>query len=164
MPKYQSYRRSLQQMQWLADFNQLPKRQQQWLMITGSLTAALKQRCNQFSVQPIFEGWVTDNGDTEIQVHTQQYWLREVILLGDQQPWIFARTIIPIDTFNQYKQQIQQLGNQPIGEWLFQQPIQRSKLMWGKTTTEFARRSVLTLSQHPFFISELFLEDFWLKA
>ncbi|MDA3979627.1 chorismate--pyruvate lyase family protein [Gallibacterium sp. AGMB14963] len=166
MLNYQEYRHYLQQLVWQEDFNQLPKLQQRWLTITGSLTAALKQQCERFTVTPIFEGWIKDNSHpyAEKYFSEAEYWLREVILSGDEQPWIFARTVIPSSTFQSYATEIQQLGKQPIGEWLFQQPITRSQLMWQTGKLGFARRSTLMLAECPFFISELFLDDFWRKA
>lgn len=166
MHNFQQYRNTLQQIIWQTDFSPLPDLQRKWLMVSGSLTAALKQRCTQFTVTPVFEGWsdqvvLCDVSPVKL---SQPYWLREVILAGDQQGWIFARTIIPAETFHAYTQEIQQLGEQPIGEWLFRQPTKRSQLMWGSANQQFARRSMLSLAQHTFLISELFLEDFWRKA
>ncbi|MFC0322756.1 chorismate--pyruvate lyase family protein [Gallibacterium melopsittaci] len=163
MPNYQHYRDCLQNIYWQTDFKKLSNPQQQWLSISGSLTAALKQHCKIFTVIPLFEGWITEHHPFYLDelAGYKQYWLREVILAGDNQAWIFARTVIPTNTFQQYRQAFQQLGNQPIGEWLFQQAAVRSDLAWGKIENKYARRSILTVADYPLLVSELFLEDFW---
>lgn len=45
--------------------------------------------------------------------------IREVLLLGNNQPWVYARTIIPRITSNGAGRYLTQLGNRPLGEALF---------------------------------------------
>ncbi|HBO37144.1 MAG TPA: chorismate lyase, partial [Pasteurellaceae bacterium] len=89
-----------------------------------------------------------------------QYWCREVVLYGDDIPWVAARTLISIPLLNDY-QELLQLGNMPIGEWLFKQKLERQKMQWSldKNTQRYARRSLFLIQQMPLLITELFLEN-----
>ena len=49
-------------------------------------------------------------------------WIREVQLLGDGQPWVFARTLIPADTLRGRGRRLTRLGTRPLGEVLFTDP------------------------------------------
>jgi chorismate--pyruvate lyase len=42
-------------------------------------------------------------------------WIREVQLLGDGQPWVFARTLIPADTLRGRGPPADPAGNPTIG-------------------------------------------------
>lgn len=102
--------------------------------------------------------------------------VREVHLLCDGKPWVFARTVIPPHTLKGKLRRLAKLGKKPLGAVLFadksmhraemeiaciepgqqlyqlathhlQQPVQP---IWG-------RRSVFYLNKHPLMVSEIFL-------
>ncbi|VEA70453.1 Chorismate--pyruvate lyase [Serratia rubidaea] len=52
-------------------------------------------------VEPQREGFVSREELGEEADHlpeSQRYWLREIVLLGDDQPWLLGRTVIPLET------------------------------------------------------------------
>ncbi len=56
---------------------------------------------------------------------TQPGRVREVVLFGPEQPWIYARTVIPQATSAQFER----LGTRPLGRFLFSQPGMERKLL-----------------------------------
>ena len=88
------------------------------------------------------------------------YWCREVVLYGDGEPWVAARTLISKALFTHY-QSLSTLGDKPIGEWLFSLSAQRIGIQWAKDPESglYARRSLFLVQEMPLLISELFLEN-----
>ena len=139
----------------------LPANIQNWLFEQGSLTVKLKQHCACFEVKVQSEQWIYKTYQNETALLTdKQYWCREVLLYGDGEPWVAARTLISAPLLNQY-QTLLQLGNTPIGEWLFQQPLTRQKMQWAQDekTQLYARRCLFSIRKMPLLVSELFLEN-----
>lgn len=94
-----------------------------WLLDPNSLTAKLKRHSETFAVQVL--------GQREAPLlGNETRWLgalpggvvREVILWCDQQPWVFARSVFPLQALAAAELKLAQLGNQPLGEHLFKQP------------------------------------------
>jgi len=52
----------------------------------------------------------------------QRAWIREVRLCGDGQPWVLARTIIPLACLEGKGRRLRNLGNKPLGAYLFSRP------------------------------------------
>lgn len=132
-----------------------------WLFWQGSLTVKLKQCCTKFEVKVRSEKWIKKTYQNETALLPQgQYWCREVILYGDDKPWVEARTLISPLLAERY-QELLQLGTMPIGEWLFRQAPGRRTIQWSRDeeTGLYARRSLFLIRQMPLLISELFLED-----
>ncbi len=77
-----------------------------WLLDTGSLTERLQSMCRQFSVQVLYHAQPRDNSD----------FVREVILWGDNKPWVYARSVIPQAINNG---ELLDLGSQPLGRRIF---------------------------------------------
>lgn len=146
---------------WQKDVLDLSQQKQDWLLYQGSLTKKLQQYCQQLKVEVVAEKW-TSAITSEFVEYDEPVWLREVILKGDEQPWIFAQTRLPQSTMNHVAPDIMSLGSTPIGLWLFAQQPKRIKLEWSydASTGLYARRSVLLLNQYPIEIKELFLQDF----
>jgi probable chorismate--pyruvate lyase len=133
---------------------------QHWLFEKGSLTARLKQRCHQFEVKVQSEKWIEKTFENETALlPAESYWCREVVLYGDGEPWVAARTLISKDLLTHY-QSLSTLGNKPIGEWLFSLSAQRGGIQWAKDLESglYARRSLFLVQEMPLLISELFLE------
>ena len=95
----------------------------QWLRLEGSLTRALQLRCHeQFRVQILSEGFTRptpEEAQTLNLAPRQRAWVREVCLLGDDTPWVLARTVIPIATLTGRGRRLRHLGRQPLGAYLF---------------------------------------------
>ena len=140
---------------------QIPLTVQSWLFEKGSLTARLKQVCQQFDVKVQSEKWIEKH--LKMRPHflpVESYWCREVVLYGDGKPWVAARTLISKDLLTHY-QSLFTLGDKPIGEWLFSLSAQRIGIQWAKDPESglYARRSLFLVHEMPLLISELFLEN-----
>ena len=55
----------------------------------------------------------------------QRALVREVILFGANQPWVYARSIVPLTTLTGRLRKLRRLTNQPLGELLFKDPTMR---------------------------------------
>lgn len=155
------YRTWLQSAVWQRDATALSTAERDWLLCEHSLTAKLKQHCNLFQVELLQQGWQSElfGNESAVLANDQRYWLREVFLYGDQQRWIFARTVIPEQLCTQFPQLLA-LGDKPLGEFLFEQKFARGELEWSKMDNLAARRSVFSMQDSSLLVSELFLDDF----
>tara|TARA_R100000093_G_scaffold70585_2_gene44084 strand:- start:635 stop:964 length:330 start_codon:yes stop_codon:yes gene_type:complete len=101
--------------------------------------------------------------------------VREVILMGKGEPWVFARSLLPLSSLKGRLRQLRHLNTRPLGGFLFRQPdlerepmeisrlkpgqryvppsLQRGETLWG-------RRSVFRLEGRPLLVSEVFLPAF----
>ena len=105
--------------------------------------------------------------------------IRQVHLLCDGQPWIYARTIIPVTSLRGKLQRLAHLGARPLGGMLFADPgmqrgrvelarISRGQAVYKAATCHlrqrpaeiWGRRSVFRLFDRPLLVSEVFLPDF----
>ncbi len=89
----------------------------EWLLDKGSLTQKLKSHCQQFEVIVLGEGKLIPFQDELPQKNSA--WVREVLLCLDGIPWVFARTLIPLEMLNNQQFNFLTLGNRPLGELLY---------------------------------------------
>ncbi|NJM13556.1 MAG: chorismate lyase, partial [Synechococcaceae cyanobacterium SM1_2_3] len=93
-----------------------------WLLNSGSLTRRLRLHCqSRFQVRVLGQGWGRPMADEARALGLRLgawAWIREVQLLGDGQPWVFARTLIPADTLRGRGRRLTRLGTRPLGEVL----------------------------------------------
>lgn len=165
--------------------HQLPSRQPStelrcWLFDPTSLTRRVQQACaGRFRVQVERQGWGRPRLDEyralKLRVGRRAL-IREVHLLCDEQPWVFARTIIPVTTLRGAERRLAHLGSRPLGAVLFADPHMRrgpvevARLRPGQTVYAAAvqgirrkpaeiwgRRSVFWLGGKPLLVSEVFL-------
>ncbi|WP_158587047.1 chorismate--pyruvate lyase family protein [Motilimonas pumila] len=149
-----------------------------WLSETGSLTARLQQHCKRFVVQVIGQEEVPADKH-EIQVlgnDNNGFIIREVLLWCDDQPWVYARTVIPKTTITNLGQEIEHLGDRPLGAFLFNTEgmtrgvIEVAEFQPGSALFSFAqaisplpianiwgRRSVFKISNNALLVQEVFL-------
>lgn len=157
----------------------LPKGLRGWLLDQSSLTAKLIE---------------LSGGDFEVQVLRQHIgrpslserrrlglglgnWVlvREVVLLGRGEPWVFARSLVPLTSLVGPLRQLRHLRARPLGAFLFAQPglsrdpMEVSRILSANTYVPqslqgkaplWGRRSVFRLSGRPLLVSEVFLEPF----
>lgn len=102
--------------------------------------------------------------------------IREVVLLGNGQPWVYARSIIPLTTLTGRLRKLRHLDNRPLGALLFQDPtmtrepveiachtlasVQLPEAIADIRASMWGRRSVFRLDNKPLLVSEIFLPDF----
>ena len=139
-----------------------------WLQAEGSLTRHLQLRCReQFHVEVANEGFALPTREEARTLglpHRQRAWIREVRLCGDGQPWVLARTIIPLHTLSGRGRRLRHLGRVPLGAWLFSHPEwSRSPLQAGVCLTDrpgapyCARRSEFRCGDRGLLVGEYFL-------
>ncbi len=158
----------------------LPRRLLPWLYDRGSLTLRLKQASGgDFRVQVLSQGWQRPllNERLALAMRHQEYALvRQVLLICKGEPWVYARSVIPVRTMSGAGRQLAMLGNRPLGAFLFanngvvREPMEiacvrpdemiyddalagsglEQQKVWG-------RRSVFRFEQKPLLVNEFFL-------
>lgn len=155
---------------------------QQWLCSEGSLTRQLRQLSHDaFSVQPVCEGWQTLRED---ECHAlgcaagSEGWAREVFLCGQQQPWIYARSVASRSALQASGFDLASLGSRSLGELLFSdQAFSRGTFefcslpvsAWPQPLLDsqscrqplWARRSCFSRPPLGILVAEAFLPAFW---
>lgn len=162
-----------------------------WLHDYGSLTQRIQQRCEKFSVLPVCNGLARIPHDEAallgIAPHQLAY-LREVFLLADGKPVVFAHSTTASKYLNGAWQAVRGLGNRSLGTLLFTHPLVRRQplrfkalranhpLHVGRVLTRqrnagltpvppiipdtlWARRSLFTLHGAPLLVTEVFLPE-----
>ena len=154
-----------------------------WLHDSQSLTARIRSVCGggRFRVRLLEQGWGRPLYSEAALLGMRRggvALVREVELLCDEQPWVFARTLIPASSLRGPARRLAHLGEKPLGEVLFSDPLMRrgerqiARLLprhplfvssvarlreapgeiWG-------RRTLFYLSRRPLLVNEVFLPD-----
>lgn len=163
--------------QWQQETDNLPENIAQWLRWEHSLTAALCQHCSQFDVVVLAEDFLPQQKGKNPTLEffpkfcESSLWRRCVVLQGDGEPWIYAETFTPSAKL---ARTLQQLGDTPLGLWLFAQKPRRESWGWREFSTEnhkispnipalpitFARFTRWQIDNEPLLIVEYFLTPF----
>jgi chorismate--pyruvate lyase len=159
--------------------NQLPSTISAWLLDSGSLTQRLvKASNNQFQVRVISQKWQQAHFSERSllgMAMRERAIIREVALLCNAEPWVFARSVIPASSLTGHLRQLRRLKDSSLGEMLFRDPamhrhpfqiatidgqshqipnfLRQASALWG-------RRSRFELSGKPLMVSEIFLPAF----
>lgn len=176
-------RRGVSDLRWQA-LAQWPRHQRpglalsHWLLDKGSLTArlvALSQGhfrvkvLRQQVVRPRLSEWRSLG-----MARHELALVREVVLCGRDQPWVFARSVLPLASLTGQLRHLRKQGTRPLGAFLFGQPhLQRSAIAVSRISRHHAyvpadlqqeplwgRRSVFCLDNKPLLVSEVFLDAF----
>lgn len=150
-----------------------------WLDDSGSLTARLIELSQgQFRVQVLQQRLAIPARDEQLALQMARPALaliREVVLLGRQQPWVFARSVLPLASLVRELRHLRKQHNRPLGAFLFSQPqLQRSAIAVARFSGDdnyvprtlrgtyplWGRRSVFSLGGKPLLVSEVFLPAF----
>lgn len=157
-------------------------RLQSWLKDDRSLTHKLRLFCPELKVEVLNEAQQKplreESEHLRLSVN-QQCWVRSVLLKCQGTALIYARTVIPRLDSNNPWHKLQELGNQPLGEILFdpqQTKIHRSEFIYARMkladlpylnempdrelVTGYARQSVFEQHQAPLLLTEVFLPGF----
>lgn len=154
-----------------------PPSARSWLLDTGSLTARLKSLgTTALRVQVLAEAWQRP-GRSEVSVlqiaHGRVAWIREVLLVSGDRPWVFARTVMPSSSLRGGCRRLRRLGGRPLGSvFLDRSRVRRGPLEVARITPEdgayrraavhvepgrWARRSILYIQERPVLVTEVFL-------
>ncbi|WAT00374.1 chorismate lyase [Rouxiella chamberiensis] len=133
-----------------------------WLLEMGSMTRRFEQHCSKVSVIPQRECFIAraelSDEEAEQLPESERYWLREIVLCGDDEPWLLGRTVIPLETLTGPDQALVDLGTLPLGRYLFSgNHLSRDYIHLGQQAGHWARRSRLRLSDKPLLLTEIFL-------
>ncbi len=164
----------------------VPEALADWLFDPGSLTRRVQGRCGgDFRVEVIRQDWRRPMLNEVRRLRLRQAeraLIREVYLLCDERPWVYARTVIPRRTLRGPRRHLARLGSRPLGAVLFADPglerdevevsrIEPGQLMFEPATRHGAkppgdergpvwgRRSVFYLQRKPILVCEVFLPD-----
>jgi len=141
-------------------FHDIPDKVICWIRDDQSLTQKLKKRYPDFRVEvhkqeesAIYNHEINQMGNEE------NFIVREVSLYGDNQPVVFARSVIPKNTETD---SIMKIGNKPLGEILFTDPnILREPIEITFQNNIWGRRSVFVMNNSRILVSEFFLEKIY---
>ncbi len=138
-----------------------------WLLERGSLTASLKNRFhNDLRVDVLHQDWQIPTAEEQTYLaiaNHQPSFIREVFLVCENIPVVFARTVIPATSLTEENRQLLHLGNQPLGELIFSQSdLLRSTIDIVKTVdasqqSVWGRRSLFLFNKKPLAVYEFFL-------
>jgi chorismate--pyruvate lyase len=154
-----------------------------WLLDPASLTRRLQGLCaGQFRVTILSQTRGRPRRDEARTLGMRRGGLaviRQVELLCDEQPWVYARTVIPESSLAGRLRRLDRLGTQPLGAMLFADRgmrrgvvelarIRPGESMYadavrepGQTQVEiWGRRSIFRLAHKPLLVSEIFLPGF----
>ncbi|WP_457675363.1 chorismate--pyruvate lyase family protein [Thiolapillus sp.] len=102
-----------------------------WLRDPASLTRRVTDACpGKFRVEVKFQGWAGAlNSETRLlRLGLREACLvREVELLCDEEPQVFARTLMPVSSLRGAARQLAHLRDKPLGKVLFANPHTRRK-------------------------------------
>lgn len=152
-----------------------------WLSHEGSLTARLQQQSQGYFQVHILRQHLALPHLDERQLLGQYRrpslaLIREVILQGRGEDWVFARSVLPLQSLTGRLRHLRHQGSKPLGAFLFSRPdlarspielacispqqgyvpislYQQAQHLWG-------RRSVFYLDRKPLLVSEVFLPSF----
>lgn len=153
----------------------LNQSQRYWLLGEGSLTRKLVDASDgAFSLQVLKQGLARPRLDEAkaLGIKDRQLALvREIVMSGKGQAWVFARSVFPLTSLDGRLRHLKTLDNRPLGALLFNDPsMKRSPIeisLMGPASVNFpiqeacwARRSLFHLSDKPLLVSEVFLPTF----
>ena len=101
-----------------------------WLRDRGSLTLRIQQRCSHFAVRNVFGGLARIPRDESVLlgIPPRQFaYTREVFLYADNQPVVFAHSVLAREHLSNAWTAVRVLGNKPLGAFLFAHPLVERK-------------------------------------
>ena len=157
----------------------IPAKVKPWLLDETSLTEHLvRAGAGDFRVQLQRSYWglpTADERRTLGMASRERALLRETLLLVRQQPWVYARSVIPATTISGNNRPLRAMGNRSLGSWLFKVPnmqrdpfevvllppdnalvsdeLQQQHSLWG-------RRSRFVVNHRALLVCEIFLPAF----
>lgn len=148
-----------------------------WLLAEGSLTQhLLRASSGDFRVERVAQHWARPTlSEAKLLKLEPNRWalIREVILWGCGEPWVYARSVIPASSLRGDLRRLRRLRNTSLGALLFKYPqLQRtpfelarvsSTLLPSSLQTETAlwgRRSRFSVNGRRLIVGEIFLDAF----
>lgn len=142
-----------------------PHRIANWLVQANRLSPFLKKHYQKVVLTCLSEGWQQPNPDEMARLNgiSGLAWIRRILLTGDGQPCSYGRTVIPYETYDHYREILEDLGSHLIGEhFLYQNPnFTRSAFEYAIDVSQaephWYRRSVFDCDGYPLLLIERIL-------
>mgnify|MGYP000021995831 CR=1 FL=1 len=139
------------------------------LFDTQSLTAQLIAISDgDFSVRVLWQGWRRLSQQEALLLgctgNKKIAWCRDVALIVNGEARVYARTCMPRSTLTGHESQLKNLGNKPLGAYLFTHSQMRRgemsayRIANNELSLSWARRSVFYLKQKPILVTEAFTQ------
>ena len=151
---------------WISETNSLEVRNKEilsWLNEAGSITSRIKSFSN-FKLKLLKDGpgEVDIIEDDLIISNYEENNIREVILLSNEEPLIYAKSIIPLETIRLGLGILGNLKENPLGDILFSNPeIKKKHMLFAKFESNkkifYGRKGIYTVKGYPFSVCEIFL-------
>jgi len=148
-----------------------------WLFDASSLTASMIELCgDNFSVRVISQRWQKLDAEERSAMslkNVRSALVRQVLLCCNNQPLVYARTVIPATTVQGAQRRYANMGSRPLGAMLFadrtmrREAVQVSILQASDKANQYTdldepvwgRRSVFRVAGKPLLVSEYFLPE-----
>ena len=134
-----------------------------WLNESGSITSRIKS-FSDFKLKLLRDspGVVDAAVDDLIISNYKENNIREVLLYSDEEPLIYAKSIIPLETIRLGLGVLGNLKENPLGDILFSNPeIKKEYMLFSKFELNkkifYGRKGIYTVRGFPFSVCEIFL-------
>ena len=134
-----------------------------WLNEPGSITSRIKSFSN-FRLKLLRDGPGEVNAaeDDLIITNYKENNIREVVLFSDEEPFIYAKSILPLETIRLGLGALGNLKENPLGDILFLNPeIRKKYMLFAKFELNkrifYGRKGIYTVKGYPFSVCEIFL-------
>lgn len=155
------------------------KRIYPFLYHEDSLTRLVQQHCSGlFNLKLISEKWqrpLVNEADLLTLTHDETAFIRKVLLKDDNRSLVYARSIIPENTLSGNNKRLLDMGQQPLGDFLFNDDsTYRDEMRYAIipvdcelhteatkgldiTSELWGRQSLFYIEQKPLLVTEIFL-------
>lgn len=152
-----------------------------WLFDRGSLTLRIQRRCANFALRRVRSGLARISPDESELLGLMQHQLaysREVYLLANDRPVVFAHSALAAKHLNGAWSAVRTLGDKPLGALLFAHPLVKreplcflalrdnhplyrraASVLEDRPPRLWARRSIFYLHDAPLLVTEVFLPE-----
>ena len=134
-----------------------------WLNEPGSITSRIKS-FSDFKLKLLRDGpgEVDASEDDLIISNYRENNIREVLLYSDEEPLIYAKSVIPLETIRLGLDVLGNLKENPLGDILFSNPeIKKKYMLFAKFESNkkifYGRKGIYTVKGYPFSVCEIFL-------
>ena len=134
-----------------------------WLNEPGSITSRIKS-FSDFKLKLLRDGpGEVDSADDDLIISNyKENNIREVLLYSDEEPIIYAKSIIPLETIRLGLGVLGNLKENPLGDILFSNPeIKKKHMLFAKFESNkkifYGRKGIYTVKGFPFSVCEVFL-------
>ena len=151
---------------WMSEIKSLEVQNKEilsWLNESGSITSRIKSFSN-FRLKLLRDspGEVDAAEDDLIISNYEENNIREVVLYSDKEPFIYAKSILPLETIRLGLGALGNLKENPLGDILFSNPeIKKKYMLFAKFESNkrifYGRKGIYTVKNYPFSVCEIFL-------